>query len=154
MPSLKKSLVIFSFLLYLISCFSAAYNGVQSDSSFSGILCLGFGWMALIWNLNGFFAWLANFPYFINVVMVLFSKRTWSRLMTTILAVVSFCLSIGAFDVTEIVRDEGGHSEPASYGAGLYLWVLSMFVLLIAAALPGEKKQVEINYINNPNAVK
>ncbi|MBS1493415.1 MAG: hypothetical protein JST55_07890 [Bacteroidetes bacterium] len=153
MPSAKKILVLVSIFFYLISIFSPAYIGMQSDNSWNGFMCLGFGWMALVFNPSAFFAWLANFPYYVNVVMVLFSKRTWSRVVTSIIAVVTVSLALGAFDVTELMRDEGGHTELAAYGLGLYLWFFSILIMVVAAALPGEKKKANVNYINNPNPI-
>ncbi|MBP9095041.1 MAG: hypothetical protein KBG21_00440 [Ignavibacteria bacterium] len=154
MPAVKKILVLVSIFFYLISLFSPAYIGLQSDNSWNGFMCLGFGWMALVWNPIGFFAWLANFPYFVNVVMVLISKKIWSRIATSIIGAVSLFLALGAFDVTYLMRDEGGNTELADYGAGLYLWIFSMIIMVVAAALPGEKKPVEVHYINNPNPIK
>lgn len=154
MPAVKKILVLVSVLFYLISLFSLAYVGSQSDNSWYGFMCLGFGWMSLILNPPAFFAWLANFPFFVNVFMVLFSKRTWSRIVTFIIAIFTLLLAVGALDVTELMRDEGGHTEPATFGTGLYLWIFSIIIIVVAAALPGQKNKDAADYINNTNSIK
>ncbi|MBS1493414.1 MAG: hypothetical protein JST55_07885 [Bacteroidetes bacterium] len=154
MPAIKKILVIVSMLFYVVACCINAYNDKIADGGLLGIICLLFGWLSFTSGFAAFVAWLANFPYFINVVLVLTGKKTWMRIATTMLSIVSLFLSFGAFGVSQIMKDEGGNMQDVSFGPGLYLWMISFLIMIVAAILPAEKKAVEVHYINNPNPIK
>lgn len=154
MPAVKKILVIISFLFYVVACCITAYKDTAAEGGLLGIICLLFGWLSFTSGFAAFVAWLANFPYFINVILVLIGKKTWMRLATTMLAVVSMFLSFGAFGVSEIMKDEGGTMQSVSFGPGLFVWIVSFIIMIAAAILPAEKKPVEVHYIDNPNPIK
>lgn len=154
MPAIKKILVIVSLLFYVVACCITAYKDTAAEGGLIGILCLVFGWLSFTSGFAAFVAWLANFPYFINVVMVLTSKKTSTRIVSTMLAVISLFLSFGAFGVSEIMKDEGGTMQAVSFGPGLFLWMISFLIMVVAAVLPSEKKPVDVRYINNPNPIK
>lgn len=159
MPAVKKLLVIISLLFYVVACCITAYktppvtgaDGISQSGGMLGIICLVFGWLSFTTGFTAFVAWLANFPYFINVVIVLVSKKMSLRIVSVLLAVISLFLSFGAFGVSEIMKDEGGNMEAVTFGPGLFLWIISFAIMVAAAILSPEKKQVEIEYINNPN---
>ena len=154
MPAIKKILVIVSFLFYVVACCITAYKDPVADGGILGITCLGFGWLSFTSGFAAFVAWLANFPYFINLVIVLVSKKMSLRIVSVLLAVISLFLSFGAFGVSEIMKDEGGNMQTVSLGPGLYVWVISFVIMIVAAVLPAEKKLVEVEYIHNPNPIK
>lgn len=154
MPAVKKILVIVSLLFYIVACCINAYNDKAAEGGMLGIICLLFGWLSFTSGFAAFVAWLANFPYFINVVMVLTGKKTSARIVSTMLAIISLFLSFGAFGVSEIMKDEGGTMQAVSFGPGLFLWMISFLIMIAAAFLPSEKKPVEVHYINNPNPIK
>jgi magnesium-transporting ATPase (P-type) len=151
MPAVKKLLVIISLFFYIVSCCIYAYNDKASEGGMLGILCLVLGWLSFTSSFAAFVGWMANFPYFINVIMVLTSKRTSLRIVSSMLAVISLFLSFGAFAVTEVMKDEGGTMQAVSFGPGLFVWMVSLIIMIVAAILPAEKKTVEVEYINNPN---
>ncbi len=155
MPAIKKILVIVSLLFYVVSCCLYSYKDTAApEGGLLGILCLIFGWLSFTSGFAPFVAWLANFPYFINIVMVLTSKRTSLRIVSSMLAIVGLCLSFGAFGVSEVMKDEGGTMQAVSFGPGLFVWMVSFVIILIAAFLPSEKKHIEVEYINNPNPMR
>jgi len=154
MPAIKKILVIVSLLFYVVACCITAYKDTAAEGGLIGILCLVFGWLSFTSGFAAFVAWLANFPYFINVVMVLTSKKTSTRIVSTMLAIISLFLSFGAFGVSEVMKDEGGTMQAVSFGPGLFVWMISFLIMVVAAVLPSEKKAVEVHYINNPNPIK
>lgn len=154
MPAIKKILIIVSLLFYVVACCITAYKDTASEGGLIGILCLVFGWLSFTSGFAAFVAWLANFPYFINVVMVLTSKKTSTRIVSTMLAIISLFLSFGAFGVSEVMKDEGGTMQAVSFGPGLFVWMISFLIMVVAAVLPSEKKPVEVHYINNPNPIK
>jgi len=147
----KRILVIGSVLFFIIACASTAFKGTTEEGGLSGIICLAFGWISFTSGFSAFVAWLANFPYLINIVMVFTGRKTTFRIISVVLALMSLFLSFGAFGVTEIMKDEGGNMEAVTFGPGFFLWLLSIAVMLIASVVPFEKKQVEVNYIQNPN---
>lgn len=151
MPAVKKILVIVSLLFYIVACCINAYKDTSAEGGLLGIICLAFGWLSFTSGFAAFVAWLANFPYFINIVMVLVSKRISLRIVTILLAVISLFLSLGAFGVSEIMKDEGGTMQSVTFGPALFVWIVSFLIMLAAAILPPEKKAVQIEYINNPN---
>jgi len=154
MPAIKKILVLVSVLFYVVACCLIAFKDTAAEGGLYGIICLLFGWLSFTSGFAAFVAWLANFPYFINVVLVLISKKTSVRIVTTMLAVISLFLSFGAFGISEVMKDEGGTMQPVSFGPGLFLWIISFIIMIIAAVLPAEDKKVEVHYINNPNPIK
>ncbi len=161
-PAIKKILVIVSFLFYVVACCITAYktptevgaDGVSQSGGMLGITCLAFGWLSFTTGFTAFVAWLANFPYFINVVIVLISKKMSLRIVSVLLAVISLFLSFGAFGVSQIMKDEAGNMETVTLGPGLFVWVISFVIMIVAAILPAEVKKVEVEYINNPNPMK
>ncbi|MBS1514561.1 MAG: hypothetical protein JSS63_05995 [Bacteroidetes bacterium] len=154
MPTVKKILVVVSFLFYIVACCTDAYRGPTSDSGYMGIMCLSFGWLSFLMGFAPFVSWLANFPYFVNLFFVLFGKKPWMRLVSSMFAIVSLFLSFGAFGVTEILLNEAGDKVPATFGPALYLWIVSFLIMVVAAIMPAEKKPVEIQYVNNPNPIR
>lgn len=154
MPAIKKIIAIISLLFYVVACCITAYKDPVADGGILGIICLAFGWLSFTSGFAAFVAWLANFPYFLNVVLVLIGKKTWMRFATAMLAVVSLFLSFGAFGVSEVMKDEGGNMQAVTFGPGLFLWVISFIIMIVAAVLPAEAKRVEVEYINNPNPIK
>jgi len=154
MPAVKKILVIVSFLFYIVACCTYAYKGLEPDTGYYGILCLSFGWLSFLSGFAPFVSWLANFPYFVNLFLVLFGKKPWMRLVSSMLSVVSLFLSFGAFGVSELLKDEAGNKEAVTFGPALYLWILSFVIMIAAAVLSAEKKEVEVQYVNNPNPIK
>ena len=154
MPAIKKILVIVSFLFYVAACCIIAFKDTAAEGGLYGFMCLLFGWLSFTSGFAAFVAWLANFPYFINVVLVLIGKKPWMRLATTMLSIVSLFLSFGAFGVSQVMKDEGGNVQTVSLGPGLFVWMVSFIIMIAAAILPAEKKPVEVHYINNPNPIK
>jgi hypothetical protein len=154
MAAVKKILVTVSLLFYVVACCLIAFKDTAADGGLLGIICLLFGWLSFTSGFAAFVAWLANFPYFLNVVLVLAGKKTWMRIATTMLSIVSLFLSFGAFGVSQIMKDEGGTMQDVSFGPGLFLWMISFLIMITAAVLPSEKKPVEVHYINNPNPIK
>ena len=154
MPGVKKLLVIISLLFYIVACCINAYNDKAADGGMLGIMCLILGALSFTSSFAAFVGWMANFPYFINVVMVLTSKRTSLRVVSSMLAVITLFLSFGAFAVTELMKDEGGTMQAVSLGPGIFVWMVSFIIMIVAAVLPAQKKQVEVEYINNPNPIK
>lgn len=93
-----------------------------------GFSCLLFGWVGL---LAGYYPWLANPLFFVTVILV---KRKSGLAILTGLFSLGFALSTHFF---REVPDDSGHQTIHSFGAGYFLWLLSIFLVTLAAAFSG-----------------
>jgi hypothetical protein len=97
----------------------------QGDPSFLiGLVCLLFGF--------SYAAWFAN-PLFLATVVLLSLNR--SRLALAI-STASVILAVTTFLIQKAPFNEAGHmANVVGYGLGFYLWITSMFVLLLTSVL-------------------
>jgi len=90
------------------------------DSSFAiGLACLLFG--------MGYLAWYANFCVVFSGLFLLGRQH----ILAGLIAAIALGLSLTALTITEVPKNEAGHTAPViGYGLGFYLWVASIAVLL------------------------
>jgi hypothetical protein len=97
----------------------------KGDSSFLP------GWVSLLFGF-GYLAWFAN-PLFVLGVVLLLLKRFSLALAVSALSLI---LATTTFFIREAEYNEAGHTASViGYGAGFYLWLASISVLLLTSLL-------------------
>jgi hypothetical protein len=152
--TLKTVLLIFVIVTWLLALPLKAYNGGEID--IEGYLCLLFGWASIIANGFGFFAWLANLPFFIAFFMFAFSRKKPAAKAAFILSSIAFVLSLNALFVSELPTASHRSSDHVSVSFGAFIWIFSMAVLTLVTFLNmkffreeiKKKPQPPINYHN------
>lgn len=120
-------------LIWFIALWLPAYsNGTK------GGVCLLFGW-SMLFTGNGwaFFAWLANFPFWIGYFMFALSKRKKPHVAVIVLAAISLVFSVGALTVTKIESDisSGVGMEHVESSIGAWTWMFSIAILLVGSVI-------------------
>jgi hypothetical protein len=97
----------------------------RGDSSFlMGFVCLLFGFSYIVWFAN---------PLFFLSVILLSANRSGMALATS---TASLILAATTFLIHKVPYNEAGHmAEVVGYGAGFYLWIASMCVILLTSVL-------------------
>jgi len=130
----KRNKLVFgvaAVLLWIIALFLPAY----SDGT-PGIACFLFGWtMAFDGHTLALIAWLGNLPFCIALILFLVAKRRSRIVAATLFGAVAFLFSFGAFTITEITNGETGVVNEAHPTVGAYLWMLSLFTMLLGPIL-------------------
>lgn len=121
---------ILSLLAAGLWCVSLALPGLYSlGQQQSGLLILGIGWLAV---LAGNLAWLANGFFVYSASRLITGKSAVGS------AFFASILSLDTFRLTETLAETGGIGTTTpiyGYGWGAVIWILAMFVLLVAAVL-------------------
>ena len=112
-----------------------------------GFAAILFGPMALFYNFFAFIAWLANFTYFIAFITNILNRAYKT---SAALGLISFLFSFCCLFVKRLLINEGGADEAVIPGAGAYLWIFSMFIMLIASLIPIKRKPKNSEEIRSP----
>jgi len=132
-----KIIVGISFLLWLFSLSLTGISTYSDKAQLLGYEILLMGWLSpLAFN----FAWFANIFYLIGIRSVAVGK---SVNISPILAVV---LSFDTFRYSRHLLDEGGGSTQVyGYGWGAFVWLIAIFLLLIAAGFREGEEETDSN---------
>ena len=118
-------------LLYIVSLFLPALN-LEHEGDWTGGAVLILGWLGPLINQ---FGWLANVPWFVALVLLIF--RFWTPAF--ILSLVAFLVGFSSLTIVhkEMLLDEGGVNKAIVLGLGpaFYLWMVALVLPAIIAAL-------------------
>lgn len=118
-------------LLYAVSLFLPALD-LEHETDRTGGAVLMLGWLGPLINQ---FGWLANLPWLIAIVLLIF------RLWTPAFILSLFAVLVGLSSLTivhkEMLLDEGGVNKAIVLGLGpaFYLWMVALVLPAIVAAL-------------------
>ncbi len=139
--NLKINLTTLTNLSIILWILSLALNGLtlgyNGSEELRGLEILVMGWLSpLAFN----FAWYANVFYIYAII------NLRSNEIVTLSPMIAIILCFDMFRLNEYMINEAGHTTIVyGYGWGAILWLLSIFLLLIAAGarLKNEGKQTE-----------
>jgi hypothetical protein len=97
----------------------------HGDSSFlTGFVCLLFGFSYL--------AWYANPLFFVSIILLSLNRSRMALATST----ASLILAATTFLIQKAPFNEAGHmANVVGYGLGFYLWIASMFTILLTSVL-------------------
>lgn len=130
---IKRLTAVFAVIIYIIACFSKAYLGESGRADMFGFAAIAFGPMALFYSFYAFTAWLANITFFTCLILNLLNRANKT---TASLGLISFLFSFCSLFVKRLLINEAGANEAVIPGSGAYLWIFSMFIMLIASLIP------------------
>lgn len=135
---IKRLTAGFAILLYAASYFLKAYVSSTGKADMFGFAAFLYGPIAFYYKYPAFIAWLANFTFFICIIINLLNR---AHRAGVVLGAISFVFSLCSLTVTKLLIDEGGREDSVIPAAGAYLWIFSMLVILVASLIPVRRKQ-------------
>ena len=125
--NIRRIAFVLSGTLYGISLFCPVFTFQEGNSGFlPGFVCLAFGAFARQ------IAWYANPLYFVALIALGMKKRY----ITALFSCSALAIALATLSIKQIERNEAGDmTAVVGYGAGFYLWLSSMFVVLVAAVI-------------------
>lgn len=129
---MRIALIFISLGLYILSCALPPYKLDNGGYYGPGLMCLLLGVFSIGLNGFAFLAWLANFPYWFGAISNFFK---WPVNLIITVQAVGLLLSLGAFAVTKVTLNEAGTEASASITYGAFVWMLSMFLMMVASIL-------------------
>lgn len=124
-------LAALTLVIYAISLFPPALY-LENEADWTGGAVLLMGWLG---PLIGQFGWLANLPWFVALVLLIF--RQWASAF--ILSLFAFLVGFSSLTIVhkEMLLDEGGVNKAVVMGLGpaFYVWMAALALPALAAAL-------------------
>lgn len=113
-------------ILYAIACLLPP---LRSEDSL-GISALLMGWMGMFGHIPIFLAWLANFSFFLTLVL-----PVRQRPFRILLSFLSILLGLCFLRVEEIPVSEGGQTESVDPGWAFFVWMTAFFWLFFETVI-------------------
>ncbi len=121
-----KIILIISIILFIISLTQKTYC-LDANCGYIGFSDLLFGWLGVLYEKEGSYAWLAN-PFLLLTWIFIFKNPK----IALVLSIIAFSFAFSFYFQKEMVKNEAGIiGKITHYKMGYWLWISSILIIIL-----------------------